>query len=97
MGRRGERFVEERPGRAGLDGPVVEHHAIGRGLGVIRWGFGPHVRQRRGGHVVRGIDARGRGGRVAAKRDRTDGWAVPVTEIVLACVEGQPWKQIARD
>ena len=50
-----------------------------------------------GGRPVWGIDARGRGGRVAAKRDRTDGWAVPVTEIVLACVEGQPWKQIARD
>lgn len=49
------------------------------------------------GRAVWGIDARGRGGRVAAKRDRTDGWAVPVTEIVLACVEGQPWKQIARD
>ena len=49
------------------------------------------------GRPVWGIDARGRGGRVAAKRDRTDGWAVPVTEIVLACVEGQPWKQIARD
>lgn len=50
-----------------------------------------------GGRPVWGIDARGRGGRVAAKRDRTDGWAVPVTDIVLACVEGQPWKQIARD
>ena len=49
------------------------------------------------GRPVWGIDARGRGGRVAAKRDRTDGWAVPVTEIVLACVEGQPWEQIARD
>lgn len=49
------------------------------------------------GRAVWGIDARGRGGRVAAKRDRTDGWAVPVGEIVLACVEGQPWKQIARD
>ena len=50
-----------------------------------------------GGRAVWGIDARGRGGRVAAKRDRTDLWAVPVGEIVLACVEGQPWKQIARD
>lgn len=49
------------------------------------------------GRPVWGIDARGRGGRVAAKRDRTDLWAVPVGEIVLACVEGQPWKQIARD
>ena len=49
------------------------------------------------GRPVWGIAARGRGGRVAAKRDRTDLWAVPVTEIVLACVEGQPWKQIARD
>lgn len=49
------------------------------------------------GRPVWGIDARGRGGRVAAKRDRTDLWAVPVGEIVLACVEGGPWKQIARD
>ena len=50
-----------------------------------------------GGRPVWGIDARGRGGRVAAKRDRTDLWAVPVGEIVLACVEGGPWKRIRRE
>ena len=49
------------------------------------------------GRAVWGIDARGRGGRVAAKRDRTDLWAVPVGEIVLACVEGGPWKQLVRE
>lgn len=50
-----------------------------------------------GGRPVWGIDARGRGGRVTAKRDRTDLWAVPVGEIVLACVEGGPWKQLVRE
>ena len=48
------------------------------------------------GRAVWGIDARGRGGRVSAGSDRTDLWRVPVGEIVLGCVEGEPWKRIKR-
>ena len=40
------------------------------------------------GKPVWGFDRRGRGGRFRANDVKTDGWEIPVSDLVYVCIEG---------